>query len=158
MFEAIFDKTYQIAVTVIGTCVTLFLGGWDKIIQCLFALMIIDLVTGFIVAYNRKELNSKISFRGASKKAVIVMIVAVAVMFDNAVGNTDMIFRTATCYFYIANEALSVLENSAKLGLPIPKKITEALLQLKDKEELDEEEEKHDIYEKDNQIYESEDK
>lgn len=131
IMETIYDRGISILSAVLGTCVVCFLGGWDKIIQCLVAFMIIDYITGIISAYYSKELNSKVGFVGIIKKVVIILIITVSVMLDKAVGNTDMVFRTATCFFYIANEALSILENATKLGLPLPKKITEALIQLK---------------------------
>ena len=139
--EGIYDKGISTLTAIIGTCTICFLGGWDKIIQCLIVFMIIDYITGVMAAYYLKELSSKVGFIGIAKKIVIILIITVAVMFDKAVGNTDMVFRTATCFFYIANEALSILENATKLGLPLPKKITEALLQLKNKENYEKESE-----------------
>lgn len=139
--DILYDKGISTISAVLGTCVVCFLGGWDKIIQCLVVFMVIDYVTGIISAYYTKELSSKVGFIGIAKKVVIILIITVAVMFDKAVGNTDMVFRTATCFFYIANEALSILENATKLGLPLPKKITEALIQLKNKENYEKESE-----------------
>ena len=139
--EGIYNKGISTLTAIIGTCAICFLGGWDKIIQCLVAFMVIDYITGVMSAYYLKELSSKVGFIGIAKKIVIILIITVAVMFDKAVGNTDMVFRTATCFFYIANEALSILENATKLGLPLPKKITEALLQLKNKENYEKESE-----------------
>ena len=139
--EGIYNKGISTLTAIIGTCTICFLGGWDKIIQCLIVFMVIDYITGVMSAYYLKELSSKVGFIGIAKKIVIILIITVAVMFDKAVGNTDMVFRTATCFFYIANEALSILENATKLGLPLPKKITEALLQLKNKENYEKESE-----------------
>ena len=139
--EGIYNKGISTLTATIGTCTICFLGGWDKIIQCLIVFMVIDYVTGIMSAYYLKELSSKVGFIGIAKKIVIILIITVAVMFDKAVGNTDMVFRTATCFFYIANEALSILENATKLGLPLPKKITEALIQLKNKENYEKESE-----------------
>ncbi len=140
--EGIYDKGISTLTAIVGTCTVCFLGGWDKIIQCLMVFMVIDYITGIMSAYYLKELSSKVGFIGIAKKVVIILIITVAVMFDKAVGNTDMVFRTATCFFYIANEALSILENATKLGLPLPKKITEALIQLKTKENYTESEDK----------------
>lgn len=55
---------------------------------------------------------------------------AVAALLDRLINNGDWIFKTLVCYFYIANEALSITENCAAIGLPIPNKIKEALEQL----------------------------
>jgi len=116
----------------IGTFLTWIFGGWDLAIQILVSFMIIDYVTGVIVAYINKEVDSKIGFRGICKKLLIMIVLIVAVLLDRLFSGQGWIFRTATCYFFIANEGISILENIAKCGIPLPTKLMDKLVQLKD--------------------------
>lgn len=125
----------------IGAGVTYFLGGWDIALQALVIFMILDYLTGVIIAYNNKSLSSSVGMRGLSKKLLVIFILIGAVHLDRLLGLTDPTFRTIVCYFYIANEGISLTENAVKLGLPVPKKIVELLEQLKNKSE-------EEIYEK----------
>lgn len=116
---------------VVGTFLTWIFGGWDLAIQILVSMMVIDYITGVIVAYINKEVDSKVGFRGILKKSLILIILIVGVLLDRLIGN-EWIFRTATCYFFIANEGISILENIAKCGIPLPTKLMDKLVQLKD--------------------------
>ncbi|HCC34426.1 MAG TPA: hypothetical protein DEQ02_01840 [Ruminococcaceae bacterium] len=60
-------------------------------------------------------------------------VLAVAALLDRLLGLKGYVCRTAVCYFYIANEGISILENAAKLGVPVPDKIKSVLAQIKDK-------------------------
>ena len=95
--------------------------------------MSLDYLTGMIKAYINKQLSSSIGIRGLAKKSLILIVLVVAVLLDRLI-NTTWVFRTLVCYFYIVNEGLSILENCGELGLPLPQKLIDALLQLKDKE------------------------
>ena len=69
-----------------------------------------------------------------------MLVIAIATMLDYTVGNSTLLFRNATCAFYIANDCLSFLENLGKLGVPLPKKLTDALIQVKEKEKFEDKE------------------
>ena len=114
---------------VVGATIVKALGGWDVALQVLVALIALDYLTGVIVAIAEKKLNSDIGFRGLLKKMMIFALVYVAVLVSSATGS-DFI-RLLVIMFYIANEAISVLENAGKLGVPYPKKLKELLEQLK---------------------------
>lgn len=116
---------------VIGTTIARALGGWDVALRVLVALIVVDYVTGVIIAILDKKLSSEIGFRGLFKKMMIFALVYLAVLVDQAI-NTDVI-RTLTIMFYIANEGISVLENSTILGVPYPEPLKNILLQLKNK-------------------------
>lgn len=116
---------------VIGTTIARALGGWDVALRVLVALIVVDYVTGVIIAILDKKLSSEIGFRGLFKKMMIFALVYLAVLVDQAT-NTDVI-RTLTIMFYIANEGISVLENSTILGVPYPEPLKNILLQLKNK-------------------------
>lgn len=113
-----------------GTLFTALFGTWDLALKILILFMCLDYFTGSLRAIIKKELSSAVGFKGLAKKSVILVILIVAVSLDRLMNNGTWVFRTLICYFYIANEGISIIENSAALGLPIHPKIKEALLQL----------------------------
>lgn len=128
----------KIACGVVGGVVGAFIGGSDGLIITLVAFMIIDYATGVINAIYKKELNSNVGFIGICRKVVILALVGVANLLDiNVIGEAHAI-RTAVIFFYLANEGISILENAAKIGLPIPQKLKNVLEQLKEKDSKDE--------------------
>lgn len=118
----------------VGTGLTWFLGTWDIALQVLVCFMVLDYITGVLRAYVNKEVSSSVGLKGIARKAVIFIVLIVAVLLDRLLNTGNWVFRTLICYFYIANEGISLLENCAGLGLPIPEKIKEALAQLKEGE------------------------
>ncbi len=131
------EKFFNSLVALIATFFTYLFGGWDLALKILITFMILDYVTGVIYAYAIKTLNSEIGFKGLIKKCMILAVLIVGVALDRMLGNDGTwVFRTLVCYFYIANEGISLLENISNLGVPIPNKIRNALEQLnKDDEE-----------------------
>lgn len=121
-------------VAVIGTTATFLFGGWDIAMTSLLVLMAVDYATGLMKGYVNKDLNSITSMRGLFKKVIILLILIVGVSLDRMLGNGDYMFRTLVCFFYISNEALSIIENAAELGVPVPAQIKSALEQLKNNE------------------------
>ncbi|AGK95641.1 phage holin family protein [Clostridium pasteurianum] len=119
----------------IGGIFTYILGGWDTPLTVLFWFMGIDYMTGLLGAIAQHKLNSKTSYRGIAKKLSILIIVTVAVLLDRLINNDVWVFRTFVCYFYIANEGISILENVGKTGVPLPQKLINVLEQLKKEEE-----------------------
>ncbi len=124
----------KVIVMTLGTGLTWLLGTWDTAIVVLILFMALDYATGLLRAWINKEVSSDIGLRGIARKAVIFVVLIVAVMLDRLLNTGTWVFRTLVCYFYIANEGISLLENCAGLGLPIPEKIKDALAQLKDGE------------------------
>lgn len=113
-------------------------GEMDGLMIALIAFIILDYVSGVLVGASKHKLNSQTSFKGLCKKAMILLIVAVAHIVDTQIlGGTASVFRSATCGLYIASEGLSILENAGKLGVPLPKKLKEMLEQLHNKSEED---------------------
>ena len=123
------EHTIEIGVASIGTLFIYLFGGWDIALQCLVTFIVLDYISGLIKAYNTKSLSSKIGLKGLLKKVGILCIVVLSVMLDRITGETGVI-RTMIIYYFVANEGLSVLENLAEAGLPIPKFIKQALLNL----------------------------
>ena len=118
----------------VGTGLTWFLGTWDMALKVLVCFMVLDYITGVLRAYVNKEVSSSVGLKGIARKAVIFVVLIVAVLLDRLLNTGNWVFRTLICYFYIANESISLLENCAGLGLPIPDKLKEALSQLKEGE------------------------
>ena len=133
---------FKYLVAGIGTWLTWLFGTWDTAIVVLILFMSFDYITGLLRAYINKEVSSDIGLKGIARKAVIFIVLIVAVLLDRLLNTGSWVFRTLICYFYIANEGISLLENCAGLGLPIPDKLKDALAQLKDgeKKELKEQE------------------
>ncbi|NLZ53119.1 MAG: phage holin family protein, partial [Thermoanaerobacteraceae bacterium] len=101
-------------------------------LMILVAFIIIDYLTGLIVAFINKEVDSKIGFKGILKKTLILFALIVAVLLDRLINQGTWVSRTVVCYFFIANEGLSILENIGRAGVPLPKRLTDILRQLKD--------------------------
>lgn len=107
-----------------------FLGGADGFLYALIAFVVIDYITGMMCAFADRELSSKIGFKGICRKVITFLLVGVANLLDVYIIGTGSVLRTAVIFFYLSNEGLSLLENGAHLGLPIPEKIKNVLAQL----------------------------
>lgn len=110
------------------------LGGWDVPLKALVMAMALDYLSGVIVAIREKKLSSAAGFIGLARKGMVFLIVIAAASLDALTGQ-DSLCRTAAIAFYFVNESVSLLENAAKLGLPVPHKLQETLEQLKGKSE-----------------------
>lgn len=134
LLNNIYNKYLSVFFAGIGAILGHYIGGWDTMAEFLVLAMVVDFITGVAVAFSKKQIDSKIFYKGVFKKVSILLVIAVATMLDYTVGNSSLIFRNATCAFYIANDCLSFLENLGKAGVPLPKKLTDALIQVKDEE------------------------
>ena len=119
------------AIAALGGAAAYLWGPWDALINALIALVALDCVTGVICAAANKRLSSEIGFKGLIKKALIFALVAVAGVADKVIPATNQAIRAAVILFYIANEAISILENAAELGLPVPEKLKAVLIKTK---------------------------
>ena len=137
-------KTTLLAIVgMAGSVIANLLGGWDTALQTILIFMAIDYVTGLIVAGVFKKstktdtgaLESKAGWKGLCRKGMTLLIILVAAQMDKVSG-TEVI-RNAVIIGYIANEALSIIENAGLMGLPVPKFITNAIDILKKKSEGD---------------------
>lgn len=121
---------FKIIFSGIATLITWLFGGWDISILALIIFMTLDFALGITKGYKTNTLSSELCFDGIIKKSMIFIVLIVAVMLDKLKGG-DCIFRTMTCYWFIANEGLSILENVAELGGKIPEKLSDALKQVR---------------------------
>ena len=125
----------QIAFSALGGFVGWFLGGADGFLYALLAFVIIDYITGILCAIADKTLSSEVGFKGICRKVLIFALVGIGNIVDIYVMGEAGILRTAVIFFYLSNEGVSLLENSAHLGLPIPEKLKTVLSQLHHREE-----------------------
>ena len=120
----------QIAFTAFGGFLGWFLGGIDGFLYALIAFTVIDYITGVMCAITDKNLSSSVGFKGICRKVLIFTMVGIGNIVDVYVLGEGGVLRTAVIFFYLSNEGVSILENSAHLGLPIPEKLKEVLEQL----------------------------
>jgi toxin secretion/phage lysis holin len=110
-----------------------YLGGLDQLLMALLALIVVDYITGIAKAVAIKALDSKIGFKGIARKTLILSVVALSYVAESLTRGT-LPLREMVILFFAANEGLSILENAAAAGLPIPEKLKETLAQLRGKE------------------------
>ena len=132
-----FWNSIQFVFTVVGGWLGYFLGGYDGLLYALIVFMVADYITGVMCAISDKTLSSAVGFKGICRKVLILMLVGIANLLDVEVIGTGAVLRTAVIFFYLSNEGVSLLENAAHLGLPIPEKLKAVLAQLHKKAESD---------------------
>ena len=120
----------QLAFTAVGGFLGWFLGGVDGFLYALIAFTVIDYITGVMCAVTDKNLSSSVGFKGICRKVLIFTLVGIGNIVDVYVLGQGGVLRTAVIFFYLSNEGVSIMENTAHLGLPIPAKLKEVLEQL----------------------------
>ena len=123
----------------VGAVLGFMYGEVTGLFWALIAFMALDYITGVIVAVIEKRLSSEVGFRGLAKKFLILVFVAVGHIADTYILGGTPAAMSAVMLFYIANEGISIIENAAALGLPLPKKLTNIMEQIKNKSESEEE-------------------
>jgi len=131
--------------TTISTLLLYIIGGWDINIQALFILMIIDYVTGLMVATIFKAspktksgtLSSRVGFKGLVKKSMMMLLVIIGHQLDIVIGWDNMV-RTGLIIAFILNETLSVIENAGLMGVAIPAPLKKSIDVLRDRTEIKE--------------------
>lgn len=122
----------------IGAVIGFMYGEVGGLFWALIAFMALDYITGVIVAVINKRLSSEVGFKGLAKKFLILVFVAVGHIADTYILGGTPAAMSAVMLFYIANEGISIIENAAALGLPVPKKLEDIMEQIKSKEEENE--------------------
>ncbi|TCT14567.1 toxin secretion/phage lysis holin [Natranaerovirga pectinivora] len=128
-------NTLQFIFTVLGASIGWFLGGVDGLVYALITFVVIDYITGVMVAILEKKVSSEIGFRGICKKVLIFIFVGVGFIIDSQIIKDGSAIRTAVIFFYLSNEGISILENATKVGLPVPKKLKVVFQELKKEDE-----------------------
>lgn len=130
-----FIEAAQYAFAALGGALGAVMGGFDGFLYALIVFVVVDYLTGIMVAVLKKELSSEVGFHGIFKKVVIFALVAVGHIVDLYVIQNGSVIRTAVIFFYLSNEGISILENASVIGLPVPQKLKDVLEQLKDGKE-----------------------
>lgn len=128
----------QIAIAAVGGWLGWFLGGFDGFLYALITFVVVDYITGIMVAIINRELSSEIGARGIFKKILIFILVGVAHIIDTRIIGDGSAIRTAVIFFYMSNEGISIIENASRIGLPVPQKLKDVLAQLNGKSKGDE--------------------
>ncbi|MDD4080960.1 MAG: phage holin family protein [Eubacteriales bacterium] len=122
--------------------ITQLMGGWDAALSLLFLMMALDMVTGVMTGLMRKSahtqgggLLSRTLFEGLTRKLMMVLLVILATALDGLLSSS--VCRLAVIGFYGANEALSIVENAALLGVPFPRGLLQALERFRDSQDGD---------------------
>ncbi|MBQ9685201.1 MAG: phage holin family protein [Oscillospiraceae bacterium] len=136
-----FWNVIQLVFTAVGGWLGWFLGGCDGLLYALIAFVAIDYITGVMCAVADKNLSSEVGFKGICRKVLIFMLVGVGHIIDTQVIGAGSVLRTAVIFFYISNEGVSLVENAAHLGLPVPAKLKAVLEQLHDRAEKEDDHE-----------------
>lgn len=124
------NNTIQLISATIGGYIGYFLGGIDGFMYALLTFVVIDYITGLMVAVLERKLSSEVGFRGIFRKILIFVMVGIGNIIDTNLIKNGSAVRTAVIFFYISNKGISIIENSSKIGLPIPQKLREILGQI----------------------------
>ena len=130
-----FWNTIQLVFAAVGGLLGYFLGGCDGLLYALIAFVVIDYITGVMCAISDKTLSSEVGFKGICRKVLIFLLVGIGHIVDAQVIGSGGVMRTAVIFFYLSNEGISLIENAAHLGLPVPDKLKAVLEQLHDRSE-----------------------
>ncbi|HFI0265385.1 TPA: holin family protein [Streptococcus suis] len=123
----------KILFSMIGGLIGSLFGELDGILYALLVFIIIDYLTGIFAAVVEKQLSSSIGFRGIFKKIAILFLVSLGHLIDSAIIKQGGTIRTMVIFFYLSNEGLSILENTVRIGLPIPEKLQAILKQINER-------------------------
>lgn len=126
------DNIVRAISAVVGSLLGFLFGEVSGLFYALLTMMVIDYISGVLIAIINKKLSSEVGFKGLVKKIFMLMLVAIGHIIDAHVIGSGAAVMTAVQLFFVANEGISILENAARLGVPIPKKLKDILIQLKD--------------------------
>ena len=112
-----------------------YVGGMDGFLYALLAFMLIDYITGVMNAILKRRLSSEIGAKGIFKKVLILALVGLGHVIDTQVLGQSQTIRTAVIFFYLSNEGISIIENAAAIGLPVPEQLRDVLARLNDSKE-----------------------
>ena len=139
------STTIKTVTAIVAGALSTLIGGWDMILEILLIVMTLDYITGVVSAFKQKTVSSNEGYMGLVKKGGIFVIIILAAQMDRMTGNDNHIFRNCTALFFVANDALSVLENVGELGIELPAFLRSALIKLREVHENPPELSGHDI-------------
>jgi len=112
-------------------------GLWGKLhplMQSLLVLMALDIASGLVAGYVTRSISSDVSWRGMAKKSLVLLLVAACGVLER-VWKLEVPLASGVVGFYIVHELISIIENTARAGLPMPKTLTSALRKLRSQTE-----------------------
>ena len=121
----------QVAFAALGGVFGWFMGGLDGFLYALIAFVAVDYITGVLSAIERGTLSSTVGFKGIARKVLIFTLVGIGNIIDTTILKSGTAIRTAVIFFYLSNEGLSIMENAARVGLPIPEKLRVVFTELR---------------------------
>lgn len=124
--------TFFLGASLIGSLLSTMFGSMDLLVVVLICFVVIDYITGILASALEGKLASEVGFRGIVRKLLIFVLVAVSHLLDLAIGWENHFIRDATIFFYMMNEAISIVENVGRAGLPVPNFLKKAIELLKD--------------------------
>src|SRR5690606_19339837 len=127
------ESLFKAATAALGTAATYLWGGWDAVFTALVVLACMDYVTGWVAAWVHGRLSSDAGRLGIAKKVGMFVVVSVGHILDQLGDLGEPILRTVAIWWYLANEALSIVENLGEIGVPIPGRLRQALAVLRNK-------------------------
>ena len=139
------STTIKTVTAIVAGALSTLIGGWDMILEILLIVMTLDYITGVVSAFKQKTVSSNKGYMGLVKKGGIFVIIILAAQMDRMTSNDNHIFRNCTALFFVANDALSVLENVGELGIELPAFLRSALIKLREVHENPPELSGHDI-------------
>ena len=119
----------RVCMSLLGMYLGVVIGPMNGVLIALCIMMVLDYVTGFVNAIITHTLSSEIGFKGLARKVFILILVGVGHLLDTYVLGTSAL-RQMVIFWFIANEGLSIIENAAAIGLPVPEKLKQALSQI----------------------------
>ncbi len=126
----IYDTWINTVAAVTGTWFTFLFGAWDLALVVLIGFIVLNYLTGLAKGYVNKTLSLDVGFKGLTRKATIFVVLIATVLLDRLLNTSAWVLGTIVYFLHIANEGISLLENCAGLGLKIPDKLKNALVQL----------------------------
>ena len=126
------NKNIQIFFGICGAVAGFLFGNLDGLLIALLTVIILDYITGIVCAKINRNLSSATGFKGLAKKGFMLSIVVIANIIDTQVIKSGSAFRSAVICFYLVNESISILENAGNIGVPLPKKLKDILIQLRE--------------------------
>jgi toxin secretion/phage lysis holin len=126
-------NTVKLIFSIVADIFIYILGGWDISIQVFLIFILLDICTGLLCGYKTKNISSKKSYEGVSKKLGYFVAIILAVGLDRLLGQTG-VFRTMLVYYLVATDGISIVENLAIIGVPLPEKLKDSLINIKNKQ------------------------
>lgn len=122
-------------VAAVGAGLTYVYGGWNTVLIVLVCFMVADYLSGVIAAVIQGRVSSAVGFVGLLRKTLILTAVGVGCLLDRLFGLDAATIGLALCWWFIANEGISFLENMDRAGVNFPEWMREMFLTMREKKE-----------------------